>query len=627
MRTILWLLPLALWLQPAAAYWNYDPSTKPSGGPHRKINELAWKLYLTTKVFEAETKDPYLEHYELKDSELRRLTGDTVITPGSWADDLQNGDGTFNVAGWLTEGGYTADEPEIFMCLRHFYDPTKREGQRYLTDIPWIGEFRELVRSTWRNDVETANPTTDARAWALTNAGNRWGWQQGAEALRRALGPGEATQAQRDREIARAWRALGETMHLLADMTVPAHVRNDGHPGNLSFGRLRPDPYEDLILAPDIEAAYRTIPRTGNWSRLDPYAAMDDVAGGAIRGASSPSALFHSIASYTNEHFLSADTICGTSHDGKVVAPVAANTYRSPLLGVDCLWDDGAGTYNKTFQRRPTVYMVKETWQQNSLGSMLANFGLTIAGGKLRFATNKDCVTSQAEVLVPIAITADTRLIDWFIPRFKITITKIDTNQPDHPLTGKIEHKPYGAYATPIEVTLAKDAKIDLYLDGKRQDPRDYQLKVEKGMLSGNLQGIAGLNDARRIWVEMDLGGIKVASLDYAPLGMVYVTVCEEKDKVDEGPQNPFDTLAGKPIPNTTVVCSYVEGGRGKRQTLKTSKRGTVQFSVPLNVEVTISAVGKEKSCVCTADKPNQGVSFGWQGHQVTPGPAVSTND
>ena len=37
---------------------------------------------------------------------------------------------------------------------------------------------------------------------------------------------------QRSLQLSRAYRALGESMHMLADMTQPAHVRNDSHPAD-----------------------------------------------------------------------------------------------------------------------------------------------------------------------------------------------------------------------------------------------------------------------------------------------------------------------------------------------------------------------------------------------------------
>ena len=69
---------------------------------------------------------------------------------------------------WITEGGYTADEPEIYMSLRHFYDPQAKgvanfSGNRnvsYLTDISdsvlanWVGRRDESLRGRETLGVE-----------------------------------------------------------------------------------------------------------------------------------------------------------------------------------------------------------------------------------------------------------------------------------------------------------------------------------------------------------------------------------------------------------------------------------------------------------------------------------------
>ncbi|MBI2300274.1 MAG: hypothetical protein HYU66_15235 [Armatimonadetes bacterium] len=596
----------------AHAYWNYDPQNPPYGGPHRKINECAWKLLVITKVREAERPDPVLKQYKLKDDDLRKLLGATVTTPGNWPDDIVTGDAEFTPAGWIIEGGYTADEPEVYMCLRHFYDPTKPEGQRYLTDIPFLGKFREQVRSIWRRDVEVVNPTIDSRAWAFTRADNPWGWQQGLTAMRQALGQGDLTRAKRNRLAATAWRALGESMHLMADLTVAAHTRNDGHPGKLPAGDLRPDPYEEWALAPELQAAYDSIPRSGGWQKLDPFGAMDDEIGGAIAGAGSPTSLFHAVAAYVNRRFLTPDTLNGTDHNGNPIAPANGQLYPSPLLGREVVWDEGAGTYNATFARRGEVAMIKETWQSATWGAWLKKIGTGLSGATLTFGTTHDSAASQARVLGPIAMAANMRLIDWYLPRVQITITSIDASQPDKPLAGKVEHKPYGAWTTPIDITLPKDGILELYVDDRRQDPRDYELTVTKGVLAGKLKGV-DLKDAKRIGVEMDMAGIRIASPDYTARGVVMVRVCKPQDQTDMN--RPMNVLGGEPIPNVEVTASYTLNGKPATLRARTDKNGNCRYTVPLGVEVKVKAQDQEKPVTCTGDRPKQGVNFGWQGH------------
>ncbi|MBI5831600.1 MAG: carboxypeptidase regulatory-like domain-containing protein [Armatimonadetes bacterium] len=607
---LLWPMLALMAVGPVLGYWNLDPKAGISGGAHRAINRCAWDLWVTTQIREASHEDPILRQYRFKETDLRTLVGPTYTNRGNWPDDMSTGDTSLNVPMWVAEGGFTADEPEVSACQRHFYDPTAAEGERYLTDIPWQGQLREYIRSTWRRDVETVNPRIDARALAMGVGEYAYSWRQGPVALRRALSDLPVRKEDRERATAMFWRALGEVMHLMADMTMASHTRNDGHPGALPAGRLRPDPYEEWILGPEVEAAYATIPRTGPLSRLDPEAAMPPEAASAVYGASTPEGLFQAVALYTNQHFVTNDTLSGTDPDGHPVAPVNGHVYPRPTLGRELTWDPEMRIYTAEVKNRGTILMAKRTWQSNSWGNYFFNARLT--GGTYGYETNRDCAVSMAQVLVPIAVAANARLLDWYLPRFAVTITGIGPKTLGQPLKGTVEHTPRGVFNEKILATLPDDQTIDLYLDGRRQDPRAYELRLRKGKLEGKLNDL-DVADAKRIWVEVELAGIRITSPDFAPVGTVQVRVCT-KDVIGD-PRDMMGTLAGKPIPNATVTCSFTEAGKPRRLTQTTDKNGECRFVVPLGVEVTVSAEGSEKRATCTPEKPAQGVTFGWQGH------------
>ena len=84
-------------------------------------------------------------------------------------------------------------------------------------------------------------PDLDAKRWALTGAPgdgrvpNVYCWDRGRDYFTAAftgrLEGKMLAPVDRERLYAQSWRALGETAHLLADMTCIPHVRNDSHPG------------------------------------------------------------------------------------------------------------------------------------------------------------------------------------------------------------------------------------------------------------------------------------------------------------------------------------------------------------------------------------------------------------
>lgn len=93
----------------------------------------------------------------------------------------------------LFAGG--SDDPETLRVMRHFYRPTDGAGL-YLED-----------RGAYRSSLE----------WARPNDENAWHWGNGIDAY-----------AQGDKD--EAYFVLGHIVHLVQDLTVPAHTHLDEHP-------------------------------------------------------------------------------------------------------------------------------------------------------------------------------------------------------------------------------------------------------------------------------------------------------------------------------------------------------------------------------------------------------------
>jgi len=325
-----WILGLVVYWMGAtsAVVWGYA-NDGPGGGPHRKINEIALDRFL-----QIATEDPILCLYDFSPSLVKYriqkpddldfhsfvVTYDTVTQKGDWYAEeatvvaelaaasplaaltpssiVEESSQSRPFRWWIIEGGFTADEPEVHMSLRHFYDPQSRgvskvsgaTGCSYLTDVTDDADkaLAWLVGST-------LNPCLNAKR--LAGKESKHSWAEGMTRLQAALDHPQADPALRNKAFGKAWRCLGETMHLLADMTVPAHVRNDGHPGKLGYAS---DPYEDSVSAQTVQ----------------------DLAGGAvsanlqsrITGSFTLSGLFDVVADYTNTHFFSKDTISGTDY-------------------------------------------------------------------------------------------------------------------------------------------------------------------------------------------------------------------------------------------------------------------------------------------------------------------------
>jgi len=210
---------------------------------------------------------------------------------------------TMQLPEWIVNGGDWADEPEWYASVRHFFDPLALSGVNYLTDHSYA--FGTLYEQ----------PKIDAMTWALSHNDNPFNWHNALINYKKAMEIPEDgklpetikgqhfklnvaiqpkdRKEEREFYLAYAYRALGETMHLMADMTQPAHVRNDSHPYD--------EPVEDTITADNVREFAAS-------SSVDARMTENFISAGGSR-LFTPENLFTILSSFTNKNFYSSDTI------------------------------------------------------------------------------------------------------------------------------------------------------------------------------------------------------------------------------------------------------------------------------------------------------------------------------
>lgn len=417
---------------------------------------------------------------------LGKLKGDYIVSPGlfnpsevSEVGDISMGEQSttyteksreVSAEEWIIHGGFSADVPEVPASLRHFYDPTRSEGERYLTDqvnsklFAWAQSFMK-------------NPKTNGVDWALGTEGNYgvkehiYTWEHGKKYVMAALQ--QADIAKRNENMAKAWRSLGETLHMIADNGCPAHVRNDGHPSLplpifSYFGN--PDPYEEIMAV----------------SSIDKYNINfddSDLKEAFVR-ADNVREIAHELATFTNKNFFTNETISGTDWKGNRVIPIAHPdyVYDSPKLS--------ASAYEKNYYYR------------------------TVAGKKVKMCTDmqffskipiyrtapyidEECVESQAEILIPAIREAGVHVMRLFIPALKIEIKNIEENGT---ITGKITHTPDKEYTEQIKYNgpvCIKDTRLETL----------NTIMAHDGIFTGKI-GKANSD----IFAEIEFGGVAVRS-------------------------------------------------------------------------------------------------------------------
>ncbi len=372
---------------------------------------------------------------------------------------------------WIKHGGFSADVPEVPASLRHFYDPTRPEGERYLTD-----QVNSKLFASAQSFMK--NPHTDGVEWALGEKGNFgvlehvYTWENGKKYMAGALEQPDV--AKRKEMMAKAWRSLGETLHMIADNGCPAHVRNDGHPSLplpifSYFGN--PDPYEE-IMAVSSSAAYDGGP-------------VDKDLMESFRYAKKVSEIAHELAVFTNTNFFSNETISGTDWKGNSIKPLAHPdyVYDSPKLS--------ASSYNKDhyYYRKIAGTDVKMcTDMQFFKGYAIYRTDPYI---------DQECVESQAKVLFPAIKEAGINVMKLFIPDLTVEILEIEE---DGRITGRVTHKTDEEYPDQILYN------GPVYIKNTRQDIIT-QCTAFKGKFEGKL-GKAGSD----IFAEVEFGGVAVRS-------------------------------------------------------------------------------------------------------------------
>ena len=129
--------------------------------------------------------------------------------------------------------------------LNHFYNPVSQElnGGGVLNDyalgIHFLGKY---ANPDWGSVDDNCNRPVSDSPDEKSNTCNDFSWIKARDAFRMAL-TGK-TNEDRDKMFIRSFRSLGQVVHLMQDMAVPAHTRNDmkGHVHARKFMKLLKSP-------------------------------------------------------------------------------------------------------------------------------------------------------------------------------------------------------------------------------------------------------------------------------------------------------------------------------------------------------------------------------------------------
>jgi hypothetical protein len=445
---------------------------------------------------------------------------------------------TKSIKDWLMEGGFSADEPELDMSLVHFYDPVREP--HYLTDS--INDIPLEMGKAY-------NPTTDAYQWAFESFGNPFSFANGEQNFLAAL----ASKDPNDINYGKAWRAVGETMHLISDMTIPAHVRNDAH-----------------------------IPHFGLWDSLEFFTKSADIAIYGTPGTSLPAtsdfgdyhtaytnqkdirSLFREVATWTNQNFLSRDTV---PQYGSDLTPNGKKAYANPPVTID---PNFSGYYTTTFDGIDKFPLARAS----IIGFIWRTPILVV---------DQTVCNAQRSVLIPTAIKASAAVIDAFLPRFEVEIDKAEPDskvEGNYVITAHIKQIPTREWQN--NVNIRNGAHITV-------DAKDTAVTTDNNLDNNN-----NLNTIRyslpagagsKITVYYNFGGYKISSPEFK----IPTTVSIDPPTLDGEPNKDYTFTAktDNPPSGAQYVWSLdgkqVQSGQNNTFGTKFAKAGGYTIGVKLS--------------------------------------------
>ena len=450
-RALIVLLALLAAACPAAGYGN--------DGPHQAINEMA-----VAKALALLQSDGYPASFD----------GTPV-----YGTDALGGYSALPPSLWIVSGGYTADVPDT-NSFQHGYNPVTGKG--------FMG-------------FGTAD------AWVAGASGNLWSYSGAHNYLARALASDISPERPDSQDLySSAWRAAGESMHLVADMTVPAHARTDIHP----FA----EPYEQMTTRAEIEA-YGNGPVSGSVK----YGTF--TASGNIRD------LMTALATWTHDNFYSEDTITGLSGE-----PDADGYYHATVDGknvVSC-----RRTLSEYAGAGPGRSVVTRTSEH-----------FTVA--------DKTVLETQQRLLLPNAVYGDALALAELLPRLRVVVDGV----APYPGTGQVTlfahlvHKPTAQWSTmPV---IANGAWVQV------NDNAPVYLYRSKNAYSdlSKIQYPLNANPGDRVRLYYDFGGYRIS----APVYTVpdYTETTPEETIVFEVPTEEERYPLSTPVPEGTNP--FTDGG------------------------------------------------------------------
>ncbi|WP_124329460.1 hypothetical protein [Desulfonema ishimotonii] len=356
---------------------------------------------------------------------------------------------------WMRYGAEMEDEP---MCRssNHFHNPLKDDwGESGLTDTIffvnlWCAKEQEYSSGNIRSNISWATGFTDPDTPDdETRERNQWDWESAKEYYYAYLIGNDQSPNQ---YLVSCFRALGQVLHMLQDVAVPAHVRNDFSKGHAET--IPADIPKDKITdhwGNRFEAYVKKYSKRDNteWFHAGSGISLTEISLTNFWDTQEYEATADSIesnqnqiglAEYTNFNFISEGAMLAEQHEGE-----EEGEHYFPFPNKDRLdndltdYDSRPPVVNGQFSDKPifTYSIGTTTSHGEKITNLIKPSYLTrciktykdISEGRegyelyiKSFRLDRDCFKDQAKLLIPRAVGYSAGLLDYFF-RGKLDIT------------------------------------------------------------------------------------------------------------------------------------------------------------------------------------------------------------
>jgi hypothetical protein len=319
---------------------------------------------------------------------------------------------------YLKDGSELEDTP---MCRasNHFHDPTKSWDQSYMSDdTDFIGSkiraYCELTgwtyanrksNVTWATGFLTPPPDGQKASFSTDPDFAPINWDKAREYYYNALT--SLSKTDKETKFALTFKALGHVMHLLEDVSVPAHVRND-FTSHLTFNGINSwvptkwviQPFEHYVkINPNlVTSAQPTFPSFTNLRLTDFWDTNQ------FNDNNPPNSTSIGLAEYSNGNFLSDTTIFKGTDD-----PLHSFPYPdwSKIVEYDEIIDGEVRTYIKEIDGEP-LHLAVGKWFYKYIPSFLDSLK------KSALKLDDKCHYDYAQKLIPRAVGYSAVLLNYF---------------------------------------------------------------------------------------------------------------------------------------------------------------------------------------------------------------------